>query len=401
MRVLLIDVNYKGSSTGRIVFNIFEYLNSNSFDAYVCYGRGAKVNDKKVKKFGFDFETKIHGFITRVFGWTGVASFFSTRRLLRYINDIKPDIINLHEPHAYFLNLKMFFNYIYKYKIPLVYTFHCEFAYTGKCGYAYECEKWKTHCGKCPHLHDYPSTLFFDFTKQMQKRKKDYLLKLPHLAIVCPSTWLANRVKESFLKEKKTIVINNSIDVDSIFYPRETNYLREHYHICEDKIVLSAAPYLMSERKGGKWVIELAKLNLNKSIKFVMVGIDIPLDNLPSNVICIPPVKDPDILANIYSSSDCFVICSSNENFPTTPIESICCGTPVVGFDVGGTKETVPEPFGLFCKYGDIRQLSLNLNKMLSTSIDKKQLNIIRDFYNNERMCKEYISVYKDALKKQ
>ena len=87
MKVLLIDVNCKNSSTGNIVYNLYNYINSSGDEAAVCYGRGPKIEEKNIFKFGIDAETYLHALLTRITGFTGCFSFFSTRRLIKYIKE--------------------------------------------------------------------------------------------------------------------------------------------------------------------------------------------------------------------------------------------------------------------------------------------------------------------------
>ncbi len=350
MKVLLIDVNCKNSSTGKIVYDLYTYFNTHNNIASVCYGRGKKINEKNIYKFGIDIETYLHAFLSRVTGYNGCFSYFSTKRLIKYIDNFKPDIIHIHELHAYFVNIKTLIEYIKRKKIPVIWTFHCEYMYTGKCGYAYDCEKWKKECCKCPALKDYPKSLFFDKTKKMFNNKKQMLLDLD-FTIITPSEWLANRVRQSFLKNKKILVIHNGIDTDKIFYIRnkkEIDYLYDKYRIDKTKkLIISVAPNIMSKIKGGKTVLEIAK-EMNE-FQFILVGTT-ETKKYSNNVLLIKKINDQNELARLYSLSDLFLICSKKENFPTTCIEAMSCGLPVVGIDEGGTKETVPNPYGLFVK---------------------------------------------------
>ena len=106
MKVLLIDVNYKSGSTGKIVYDLQQGLLSDGFQSAICYGRGKEVKEQNVLKFGIDAETNIHALLTRITGFTGCFSFFSTKKLLRFIEDYQPDIVHIHELHGYFVNIK-------------------------------------------------------------------------------------------------------------------------------------------------------------------------------------------------------------------------------------------------------------------------------------------------------
>ena len=270
-RVLLIDVNCKYSSTGKIVYDLYNSLRADGRNAAICYGRGPLVEEEDIYKFGLDWETSIHAGLARVTGYNGYYSPLSTKRLINFIEQYKPDLIHIHELHAYFVNIKPLINYIKDNNISLVWTFHCEYMYTGKCGHAYECSGFQNECGNCPAVHDYPKSLFFDKTRQMLKMKKKLLRDLD-FTIVTPSKWLADRVKLSFLKDKDIKVIHNGIDT-SIFHPVDAMDLRKELDIPADyKVVLAVAPDIMSERKGGKWVLKLAEMMKGEKMFFVLVG---------------------------------------------------------------------------------------------------------------------------------
>ncbi|MBR0343411.1 MAG: glycosyltransferase [Oscillospiraceae bacterium] len=270
-RVLLIDVNCKGSSTGKIVYDLYSRLKSDGRKAAVCYGRGKALDEEGLYKFGLDWETLVHAALARISGYNGCFSPLSTRRLIRYIDEFDPDIIHIHELHAYFVNIKPLLNHIKRKNIPVIWTFHCEYMYTGKCGHAFECKNYQKECGNCPAVREYPKSLFLDKTRQMLRAKKQLLADLD-FTIVTPSQWLADRVKTSFLKDKKLKVIHNGIDT-SIFHPVDTADLRKELGIPpENKVVLALAPDIMSEQKGGKWVLQLAEIMKDTNTTFVLVG---------------------------------------------------------------------------------------------------------------------------------
>lgn len=394
MRVLLIDVNCKNSSTGKIVYDLYTAVNQSGNEAAVCYGRGEKINEPNIFKFGLDIETYIHALLTRITGFTGCFSPFSTFRLIRFIKKFKPDVVHIHELHAYFLNIKPLINYLKKNKIKTVMTLHCEFAYTGKCGHSVECEKWKTECDNCPHLRDYPSTMFFDHTKSMFRQKKRLFEDFEHLTIVTPSNWLAQRAKQSFLGAKDIRVVHNGIDTD-IFSPQDPAELKIKHNIADDeKVVLALAPGLMSENKGGKYVLQLADIMKDKNVRFIMIGVDEEMDPPSDKVVILHRIYDKKLLAQYYSLADVFVICSERENFPTTCLEAQCCGTPVCGFDVGGVRETVlPQLIKNCVSYGNMDALRETVLKQLT---QKKQgvCDGAENYFSKSAMAQTHIQLY-------
>lgn len=399
MRVLLINANCQYASTGKIAYDLYERLRRDGHDAAICYGRGERVKAENIYKFGLDIETLFHAGLSRITGLNGYFSYFSTRRLIKYIEQYKPDIIHIHELHAYFVNIKYLIRYLKRKHFKIIWTFHCEYMYTGKCGYTYECDKWKIECGKCPAVKDYPKSLGLDFTKKMFNDKKEILSHMDFL-IIAPSRWLADRVKESFLSEKEIRIIHNGIDTENIFYPRDTSYLVQKYQMNGKKVVLAVAPNIMDHRKGGKYVLELSKRMNNSKMVFVLVGAN-ETKKMGDNILLIERTKNQDELAAWYSVADYFLICSKKENFPTTCIEALACGTPVIGFDTGGTRETAPYPYGRFVKYGCLSELQDMLENQQEKIVDRKELSkLAREMYSRDKMYSNYLCVYEEMLNK-
>lgn len=398
MKILLIDVNCKNGSTGNIVYNLYNYINSSGSEASICYGRGPKIEENNIFKFGIDVETYLHAFFTRISGFTGCFSFFSTQRLIRYIKSFNPDVVHIHELHAYFVNIKQLLKYLAKRRIKVVHTLHCEFSYTGKCGWSCECERWKHECGSCPHLKDYPSTLWFDHTKHMFRTKKKCFDLLDSPTYVVPSTWLYKRVQDSFLNNGEICLVHNGIDT-SVFYKRDAADVKTLYNIPLDKkIILAIAPNLMSETKGGSYVLKLAQKM--KDVFFILIGAD-GYQSTMDNVLSLGKIYDKKLLSEFYSIADIFLICSKNENFPTTCIEAVCCGTKVVGFDVGGTKEIATGNLGKFVSYGDMVALEKETKNALD-DLDNyfDEFEKASQYYSNERMCSDYYKIYERSVKK-
>lgn len=374
MRVLLINVTCKKGSTGKIAYDLYSELNKNGHTAAICYGRGEVINEPGIHKISSNLEMYVHAALTRITGLTGYFSPFATRRLIRFIEEFKPDVVHLHELKTYYINICSVIEYLKKHNIKTVWTLHSEFLYTGKCGHSFDCSRWMDKCGKCPELRAYPKSLFFDFTGKMQRDKKRALEGFENLTIVTPSMWLAERAKKSFLKDRPIRVINNGIDNEGIFHPTEYKEILLKYGLRGMKIVLAVAPKLMSELKGGQWVLALAERFINEPVKFVLIGVDEASAISAKNVLALGRTENQKELAAFYTMADLFLICSKRENFPTTCLESLSCGTPVMGFDAGGTAETAPEGYGLFVPYGDLDKLEAGIRQFFcgKTNIKSK-----------------------------
>jgi glycosyltransferase involved in cell wall biosynthesis len=402
MKILMIDVNYGSSSTGKIVQSIHEFMLEGNHESIACFGRGIKVREKNVYKFGINLETYIHAFIARLTGINGFFSFFSTIKLVKKIKRFKPDIVHIHELHAYFVNHHRLIRFLKSKKIPLVMTLHCEYIYTGKCGHSNGCEKFMTECGKCPQVKKYPRSLVFDFTNFMFKKKRFIFENYPNLTIVTPSKWLSNQVSFSFLKRYPREIIYNGINNKNLFLPL-VSIINKHNIAQRTKIVLSIAPNILSIEKGGPLIIELAKRVNDLDIKFILIGARDHETFQNGNLIIVGKVFDQKILTNYYNIADLFLIFSEKENFPTTALEALSSGTPILSFNNGGTKETFKMGFGDTIPYGDISAAENFLRKKLSknTSIKREEISSkYRSFYSNQEMNKNYLNLYQSILEK-
>lgn len=388
-------MNCKEGSTGKIVYDLYAKLNQEGHEAIICYGRGFRVKEKNIFKFSSTLEVYFHALMTRITGLTGCFSFFATRKLIKLIKEFNPDVVHVHELHAYFVNILPVIRHLKENNIRTIWTFHCEFMYTGKCGHSYDCNRWMTECHDCPSLREYPSSLCFDFTRKMYKDKRKAFENFSNLTIVAPSKWLADRIKKSFLGDKKIVVVHNGIDTENIFYPREVDCLKKKYGISEEKVVLAVAPKLMSERKGGSYVLDLARRMKDEKMVFILVGVDDLRIQNNDNIIALKQIENQHELAEYYCMADTFVTCSVRETFGLTSIEALCCGTPVCGFKAGGNVGLMPKQFGELVDYGDIRSLVDKVQEKISGDISRTACSEYgRKKYSAYVMYSKYIKLY-------
>jgi len=398
MRVLQINTVCKSGSTGKIAYDIHKCLLEKGHASAICYGRGPIIDEPNLYKFSSNFGVKIHGVITRLFGIHGLASNWSTHKLIRFIKNFRPEIVHIHNLHGYYVNIYKIMNYLKKNDIKTVWTLHDDFMFTGNCGYAYNCEKWQSSCGDCENIKEYPKSLFFDFTSYQYRLKIKAFKGFNNLTIVTPSKWLADRVHQSFLKDKNIHVIHNGIDLANVFYMRDYSELKEKHGLATEKIVLSVMPDFSDERKGGRYILELAKKTQGENIKIIIVGVNKQLKDLPDNILTIERTENQIELAKYYSMADVFVITSICENFPTVCLEALACGTPIVGFNAGGTKETAPAKASLFVEVGNIDQLYHSVIEILCQDGDVLSTTC-RDYsinnHSTQMMYSHYINIYK------
>lgn len=396
MKILQINCVYDFGSTGKITKNIHDGLKQRGYESIVIYGRRKKTKDKDVYKLCTEWYAKLNNLRSRIDGMMYSGCFFSTRLIIKKIQKEKPDVIHIQCINGYFCNIFKLLSYIKKSGIPTILTLHAEFMYTANCSHAGNCDKWKNGCNKCSRLKKETKSLFFDKTDTSWKRMHSIYKDWKELTVVACSHWIAQRVSQSGeIKHRKIVTIQNGIDIENIFYPRleARNIINNLYGISEGKnIVLFVAPEF-SELKGFDQLLRLIRLCEDVSIHFLLVG-DI-YNTEQKNVTVVGKVYNQDELANLYSAADVLVVCSRNDTYPTVCLEAISCGTPVVGFDVGGVNETIANEMGKVVPFGNIDEMKHTILEMLNKTIGDEIVNKARRRNSNERMVEDYIDLYK------
>lgn len=407
MRVLQINTRYyNGGSTGRITFDLKKVMEANGIESYVAFGFGYNPKDDEkdtVYRVESDRELFISKLWTKATGHHGFNNKRETKRLLAWIDEIKPDIIHMHNIHNHYVNIRMLLRYIADKNIPCVLTMHDCWTFTGHCAYFdYSgCGKWKTGCNHCPSLKNYPKTFApIDPSSWNYKMKKKLFAPL-NITFVSPSQWLCDLQQQSFLKDKPCEVINNGVDM-SVFHPLKS-HVREKYGIGNRKMILAVAGGL-AVRKGKDYLLKLPLL-LNDDEVLVLVGLKNGQEALlpkTNKVIGIQRTKTPDELVGLYSEADVFINPTLEDNFPTTNIEALACGTPVVTFKTGGSWECVDETTGRVAKKGDIADLLDKIRDVLSKGKKHFKEACVRkaqNMYNKDIQYRKYIELYCKILK--
>jgi len=325
--------------------------------------------------WGYRLNWHVHHALFQFTGKQDCFSWLSTLDLIRKLKVFDPDVIHLHVILQWQINLPMFVRYVNKNHIPVVWTFHDCRAFTGGCPYFDEigCEKWKLGCGNCPAMGGY-ITSRVDKTDWVWQYRKKWISSIEKLAIVTPSRWLAEFVSESFLKDKTCHVIYNGVDIDIFSKPSSFN-IHTAYNISPDKKILLGCAIGWSDRKGLNFFIELAKLfALNGKTKYqiVIVGTITEEKNKELSslgIICTGRTKSFEEMVALYQAASVFVNPTLADNFPTTNIEALAAGTPVITFKTGGSPEAVGEHTGIVVEQGNVKELA----KAIETIVDNSQ----------------------------
>ena len=368
MKIVQINATSGIGSTGKIAVAISELLNESNIENYIFASSISDENKNNVKVSNENY-IKFQAIKSKVLGNYGFNSASATKKIINKLEEIKPDIVHLHNIHGHDCNLEMLFKYFKKTNQKLYWTFHDCWAFTGYCPYfdLAGCDKWETECKQCPQRSRY--SLFFDYSKSLYNKKKQLFSGLD-LTIITPSQWLASLVKKSFLKDYPVKVINNGIDLN-IFKPTDSDF-RKKYN-CEYKFILLGVAFGWGKRKGLDVFIELSK-RLDSKYQIVLVGTDNNVDKqLPSNIISIHRTKNQQELAEIYSAADLFVNPTREEAFGLVNIEALACGTPVFTFNTGGSPECIDETCGLVFEKDDIDTLEREIIRISSGNVFSKE----------------------------
>ncbi|MEA4839387.1 MAG: glycosyltransferase [Bacteroidales bacterium] len=392
-----INTSVNSCSHGRIAEEIGKLAIEQGWESYIAYGRVKRPSVSHTIKVGTNWDIRWHGLETRLFDRHGLASKKATKDLIVQIEKIQPNIIHLHNIHGYYLNIEILFDYLAKANIPIVWTLHDCWGLTGHCSNFdfIGCEKWKTQCYSCPQIREYPASYFIDRSTKNYFLKKKFFTSVKNLSIIPVSNWLKNIVKFSFLAEYPIQVINNGIDTH-LFTPMNGNAMRQKLGLINSFVLLGVAN-VWGSRKGLDDFLQLSR-ELSNNCKIVLVGLsNKQLNKLPSNIIGIARTENVGQLAELYSIADLFINPTWEDNFPTSNLEALACGTPVLTYNTGGSIEAITPEIGFVVEQGDINGI-LNAVNIVKEKGKTYYSNACREravkFYNNEDRYQEYIDLY-------
>lgn len=409
MKILQVNCVYKKGSTGKITNDIHTELSKRNIESVVCYGRGTKVKDINIYKICGEFYSNINHFNACVTGVLYGGCNYSTCKLISIIKCEKPDVVHLQCLNGFFVNIYKLIHWLKVNRIRTVVTLHAEFMYTGGCGHSLSCNKWidLKGCRNCARYHTEMKSLFFDRSFTMWNRMKNSFEGFEdRLIITSVSPWLKERALLSpILRSKEHCVVYNGINTDEIFhmYGEEiTNKLKHDLCIKNESIIIHVTPIFNDDPdhiKGGYYILQLAKLMTN--VKFIIVGKVKEGLKIPPNMILLGKLSDQNKLAKLYSMADLTVISSQKETFSMVTAETLCCGTPIVGFKAGAPEMIAIKEFSEFVEYGNLTELKKAAERMMKRNIDRNKIVKQTTVYSKEVMVDNYINIYKRLINKK
>ena len=399
MRVFQINTTFGEGSTGRIAEEIGNILVENGHQCCIAYGRGQKEGKVDLYRIGNQTDFLIHGFVSLLFDRHGLASKGATKRLIKKIIDWKPDVIHLHNIHGYYLNYRDLFSFFQSVEIPVIWTFHDCWPFTGHCTYFdnVNCRKWIDGCYACPKTRKYPRSLIVDRSKGNYFDKKQAFTTLKNLTVVTPSQWLQSLTRLSFFKNCNILTIHNGIHT-GIFKAQELPLAASIANQVKGRKIILGVANIWDARKGLNEFIRLSLLVSNDYV-IVLVGLEKNREeNFPANILCIGRTNDASGLSSLYANSFVFVNPTWQDNFPTTNIEALACGTPVITYQTGGSPEAVDSETGAVVAKGDvvgiwnaIKEFALKDQAKLRAGCRQRALAM----FDKDLRFNDYLSLYK------
>ena len=315
------------------------------------------------------------------------------------------DLIQLHWV-ASFVDYGTFFRLVSK-SIPLVWTLHDMNPFTGGCHYDTGCGRFAEQCGVCPQLGSRKQN---DLSRQIWQRKRKAFGFLPtnRLHIVTPSKWLGEQLcQSSLLSRFPRSVIPNGLDTE-VFQPRNRRVMREALGISiHARVVLFVADGANDPRKGFKFLASaLEDSESHSEIVLLTLGQGKPVKFSKFPHVHVQTIQDDRLLSFIYSCADVFVAPSLQDNLPNTVLESMACGTPVVGFLAGGIPDAIHDgKTGLLAAVGNVEDLRRAVLELLKQDQRREEISqncrrLVLEEYRLETQASRYLNLYRELIGK-
>ena len=363
VRVLQVNAVYGIGSTGVIVEDIHKLSIEKGIESYVAYSTTNRSAVPNGYRIGNNLGKKIHALFSRINGKQAYFSRNATVKFLRYIDEIKPDIVHLHNLHSNYINLNMLLKYLAEKDIKTVVTLHDCWFYTGGCFHytSVDCYKWMDGCGNCPKkMVDTPAYLF-DCSKKILDDRKKYFSRIKNLTVTGVSQWILDEAKRGIFHKNNGAVIYNGVDTE-VFCPTASD-VRKKYNSEDKFVILAPANKMLSPV--NKVVFEKVVESIDENT--VMWLLACPKDkrgDLSNNVIPIDFVTEREELIKLYSAADVMLNPTREESLSLLNVECMSCGTPVITFKNTGVKETVDNHSSFAVENEDTKAILVKLNEI-------------------------------------
>jgi glycosyltransferase involved in cell wall biosynthesis len=315
------------------------------------------------------------------------------------------DVLNFHNLHG------NYFNYLAVSKLtatkPAIFTLHDMWSFTGHCAYSYDCNRWKTGCGKCPYPDAGPAALRDN--SNIEWKLKNWVYSHSQLTIVTPSQWLADLTSQSMLGRFPVHCIPNGLDTDA-YQPIDPELCRTLLNIAPYKKVLMFAAYNLAELRKGGDLLQAALSSLPVTLRQDLVllvlgeGGESMAQTMGIQTVSLGILNSDRLKSMAYSAADLFIFPTRADNLPLVLQESMACGTPMVSFALGGVPELVrPGVTGYLAEPENPIDLAKGILELLEDrnlhdSLSLNCRSIAIEEYSLQLQAKRYIELYQSKM---
>ena len=326
------------------------------------------------------------------------------------------DIIHLHWCNQGFLSLETIDRLLHLGK-PVVVTMHNMWYFTAVCQYSGDCSMYETGCSRCPILNGgWP---FFDLTRRVYETKAR-IYGDANMTFVGCSRWITKLAGRSLLtKGHRVVSIPNPIDMD-VYKPlgeEGKRRAREQWNLPTDKhLLLFGSQKITEERKGFRYLLEACHIIHSRypdyagKVGIVVVGSNsrkirqLPrAENLLSDIYTVDYITNEHDMVALFNAVDLYVTPTLQDNLPNTIVESLSCGTPCVGFGIGGVVEMIDHQVnGYVAEYRNAGDLADGIIWCLDSGrypqLCDRALEKARSTYSEKNVSRQYIELYEQLI---
>lgn len=399
-KIMQINITCGVGSTGRISSALYYASEKQGYSVSFAYSAfNPTIKD------AFRIESKFQNYLRRglnkYFGCKQKHSKLGTKRLIRYIKKQNPDLIHVHNVQQNAVDYRLFFDFIKKSNIPVVFTLHDCWSFTGGCYHFTEigCNGYISGCKNCSSYKKHDDVTIGE--DSAYQTKKQLIGGNDDIHPVCVSNWLREVSSKSYMGKMKNppTTIYNGIDTQT-FCPKPSDK-KEKLGISKEEFVILGVASYWNEKKGLSLFLEVAD-KIDFPIKIVLIGSGLEKVKLlnDSRFICIDRTESVSGLAEIYSLADVFINTSIEETFGLTTAEALSCGTPAIVFNSTACPEVIDINTGI-CVERSVDSLVSAVSEIrgkgkafYSENCRKRVL----ENFSLDIMTENYLKLYKDVL---
>jgi len=402
LKVVQINAVDSTASTGTVMRDIQDVCLHSGIDCHIAYceTQRSKADIYQGYKIGNRLDFRIHQVLSHLTRKQGYYSTLPTKRFLRYLDRIQPDIVHLHNLHQNYINLNMLLDYLAKKDIATVITLHDNWLYSGECCLYenHKCDHWQRGCKECPLNRQGVNRFLPNNTEAVFGDRERYFNAIPRLSVVGVSEWMSSEAAKGLFKERHILTIRNGVRTD-VFAPLNTTgrqQVRAQWGIRDDQFVILAPASKWLEPVNIKGFETLTASLKDDELLFLYGCNQTQMNGThPDKVRLIPFTPHKALLSTYYSMADLFVNCTRMDTCSFINIEAQACGTPVVTFDNTGAAETVDGECGQRVKTGDFQAM---VNAIAEARSRKDNAQKCRDWvekrFSMRGNYEEYVRLY-------